>query len=227
VGGWQRVVYAPRQVQASGDGSLAITDPDTRSDSPLPLALGQVVAPDHPLHHLLVGVGLLGLIASFNGIILASGRAVFEMGRVGFLPHCVGHTNPVTKTPAAALILNLVVGITAILFFDTGGLITISAFGAVTLYIVSMLALMRLRRIEPDLPRPYRTPWYPFFPIVAIGIATLSLITMTALNIDWANPARSYSLWYFASLAVAFLYFFTFVDRHLTPEDIAHFRRID
>src|SRR4051812_19623967 len=68
VAGWEAVVY-------SADGS--------RSDSPLPLALSQVVTSGHVLYHLLVSIGLLGLIASFHGIILAAGRSTFEFGRSG------------------------------------------------------------------------------------------------------------------------------------------------
>ena len=35
-------------------------------------------------------MGLLGLIASFHGIILAAGRATFEFGRVGYAPKALG-----------------------------------------------------------------------------------------------------------------------------------------
>ena len=193
----------------------------------MPLALGQIVSSNHPLYHLLVGVGLLGLVASFNGIILASGRALFEMGRVGFLPHFIGHTLRTTKTPAAALLLNLVIGIAAILFLNTGGLITMSAFGAVTLYVVSMLALLRLRKLEPDLARPYRTPLYPLLPLTAIVIATGSLATMCYYNFSANDPLGSITLWYLAFIAAAFVYFFGVVRWRLTKEDLAHFQSIE
>ena len=78
--------------------------------------------------------------------------------------------------------MNLAIGIVAILALDTDGLITMAAFGAVTLYIVSMIALIQLRRREPELERPYRTPWYPVFPLVALSIAAVSLTTMTYFN---------------------------------------------
>ena len=40
-----------------------------RDDSPLPHALASVLSPGHPMTHLMVYLGLLGLVASFHGIV--------------------------------------------------------------------------------------------------------------------------------------------------------------
>ncbi len=227
VGGWERVVYEPDQMTVTSSGLIEVRSDARTSDSPLPLALGQIVASTHPLYHLLIGIGLLGLVASFNGIILASSRALFEMGRVGFLPHTIGRAHRKTQTPVHALLLNLAIGIVAILALDTDGLITMSAFGAVTLYIVSMIALIQLRRRDPTLERPYRTPWYPVFPLVALSIAAVSLATMTYFNWNAGKVATSYSIWYYGFVVAAFVYYWVIVRKRLTAEDIAHFTRID
>lgn len=50
-------------------------------------------------------------------------------------------------------------------------------FGALTMYVVSAAALIRLR--SPDLVRPYRAPLYPATPIVAIGLSLICLVAMT------------------------------------------------
>jgi len=165
----------------------------------------------------LVGIGLLGLLASFNGIILASGRALFEMGRVGYFFPALGRTNARTKTPVNALLVNFAIGAVAVLFLDTAGLITMASFGALTLYLVAMVALMRLRTKEPDLPRQYKTPCYPVFPWTALVIAFVSLVTMSVLNFDAGDLLRSYTLWYFGYVAAAFAYFFVFLRGRL-PE---------
>ncbi|MDP7016997.1 MAG: amino acid permease [Pirellulaceae bacterium] len=213
VGGWERIVYSPDQLTGSG-GAIVVADGAEPQDSPLPLALGQLFAVDHPLYHMLVGIGALGLIASLNGIILIAGRALFEMGRVGFLPRILGSTNRRTQTPACALVLNMIIGVFAITVLPTGKLITMSAMGAVTLYIVSMIALMRLRKTEPLLQRPYRTPWYPVLPIVALAIAIIALACMIWENLNNVgdlskiqNLASSISLWYLLFLVVASGYY--------------------
>lgn len=168
VDGWETVVYPA--------GS---TDP---SDSPLPLALGKVVGEGHAMFHMLLVIGIFGLIASFHGIILAAGRSTFEFGRVGYIPKSLGRVHNRTKTPANALLFNMVIGIAALLTGKTGEIITIACFGALSLYVISMIAFFALRKKEPDMERPFRTPFYPIFPAVALVIAAVALVAMTIYN---------------------------------------------
>ncbi len=167
VAGWEAIIY-------KADG--------TASDSPLPLALGRVVGESNALYHLLIAIGLFGLVASFHGLILAAGRASFEFGRVNYAPSILGKVHPKFKTPANALILNMVIGIGALLTGRTAEIITISVFGAITLYIISMITLIVLRQKEPGLPRPFRVPLYPAFPLIALTIALGSLVAMLVYN---------------------------------------------
>ena len=167
VAGWEAIVY-------KADG--------TASDSPLPLALGKVVGESNALYHLLIAIGLFGLVASFHGLILAAGRASFEFGRVNYAPSILGKVHPKFKTPANALILNMLIGIGALLTGRTAEIITISVFGAITLYIISMITVLVLRLKEPGLKRPFRVPLYPAFPIIALTIALGSLVAMLIYN---------------------------------------------
>ena len=171
VAGWEAVVYK---------------DDGTTSDSPLPLALAHIVANNNLLYHLLITVGLLGLIASFHGIILAAGRSSFEFGRVRYAPSFLGNIHPRFKTPANALLGNMVIGIIALFTGKTSEIITLSVFGALTLYIISMIALLRLRQTEPHLARPFKVPFYPLSPIIALVIALVSFIAMCFYNFSLA-----------------------------------------
>lgn len=173
VDGWESVVYPAGSSEPS--------------DSPLPLALAKIVGDGHFLYHLLITVGLFGLIASFHGIILAAGRSTFEFGRVGYIPKALGKVHPKTSTPANALAINMVIGIIALLTGKTGEIITIACFGALTLYIVSMIAFFKLRKNEPELERPFKVPLYPFFPAIALIIATLAMIAMSIYNLKLAG----------------------------------------
>jgi len=168
VAGWPAVVYAPGAV--------------TASDKPLPLALGRIVGNSGLLYHLLVTVGLLGLVASFHGIVLAAGRAALELGRAGYAPRVLGRVHARTGTPVVALLANAAIGIVAILSSRTDDLIVLSTFGALTLYALSMAALFALRRREPDLPRPFRAVAYPLFPAVALALSVISLAAMVYYN---------------------------------------------
>ena len=170
VAGWEAIVYDP------------ITG--ASSDSPLPLALSRVVGEGHALFHLLVTVGLLGLIASFHGIILVAGRAVFEFGRVGYLPAILGRTSERFQTPAAGLLFTMLVGFVALATGKTGDIITLAVFGALCLYIFSMLSLFALRKQEPELERPYRAPLYPWLPGIALVLAVGCLGAVAYYNLE-------------------------------------------
>lgn len=171
VAGWEAIVYKP-------DG--------TTSDSPLPLALGYIVGENNMFYHLLITVGLFGLIASFHGIILVAGRSTFEFGRVRFAPEYLGRVSARFQTPANALLVNMGIGIVALLTGKTGEIITMSVFGALTLYILSMIALLQLRKKEPALQRPFKVPFYPVFPYTALIIAIVSFIAMALYNLRLA-----------------------------------------
>lgn len=202
VDGWKTVVYP--------DGWAAVPDESgayAQSDSPLPLALGKVVGVNHALYHLLIGIGLCGLLASFHGIILVAGRATFEMGRAGMLPWLLGLTSKRTKTPAFALVANMFVGLLALTSNATGAIISVAVLGALTLYVISMAALFRLRVTQPDLPRPFVTPLYPWVPGIALALSVLCLAATL-----WYGEARV-AVAYGALLAAAGGYYVLVVPR--------------
>ena len=168
VNGWETVVIDPQT--------------NISSDSPLPLVMAHILGAEHWLYKLLTFIGLFGLIASFHGIILAAGRATLEFGREGFAPKFLGKIHPDRKTPVNALILNMVIGIIALLTGKTADIITIACFGALTLYIISMISLFVLRKKDPQLERPFKVPLYPYFPFIALVIAIVSLISISYFN---------------------------------------------
>ncbi|GLR15823.1 ethanolamine permease [Portibacter lacus] len=186
VAGWEAIVY-------SEPGAAA-------SDSPLPLALAKLYGEGHIMFKLVTSIGIFGLVASFHGIILAAGRATFEFGRVGFAPRALGNVHSKFRTPAVALVVNMIIGVIALFTGKTGDIITIACFGALTLYVISMISIIKLRQKEPDLERPFKVPFYPLTPIVALVIASVALIA-----VSWYNPMLA--LIYFGILAISFVAF--------------------
>ncbi|WP_342328633.1 ethanolamine permease [Pedobacter sp. FW305-3-2-15-E-R2A2] len=190
IAGWEAIVYK--------NGLNGET-----SDSPLPLALAKITGDNHLMYHLLITVGLFGLVASFHGLILAAGRSTYEMGRVHNIPSFLGKISPRFHTPANALIGNMVIGILALLSGKTSEIIIVSVFGALTLYIISMISIVILRKKEPELHRPFRIRFYPLFPVVALIIASASIVAMFIFN-------PKLGLIYFSILLITFLLYRTF-----------------
>jgi len=185
IAGWEAIVF-------KADGST--------SDSPLPLAMARIVGSNNWQYNILITFGLFGLVASFHGLMLAAGRSTMEFGRVNYAPTFLGKIHPRFQTPANALLINMMIGILALLTGKTGEIITISVFGALTLYIISMISVIKLRRKEPDLHRPFRVPLYPIFPVVALLIASFSFMAMALYN-------ELLALIYFLILGLSFAVF--------------------
>jgi len=190
-GGWHAVVYP----------DAASLEP---SDSPLPLAISQIVARTSPLFKLLTAIGLIGLLASFHGILIAGSRAILEFGRARYVPQIFGEVNERTGTPVPALLVNMGMGLVVLLTGKTGDIILITVFGALTMYVLSSAAVLQLRRTDPGLERPYRTPLYPVTPIVALVLSLVCVIAMA-----WYHPWLA--LVYAAALGVSWALFAVFV----------------
>jgi ethanolamine permease len=160
-------------------------------NDPLPQAMKLIVGEHSGWLHMLVWLGLFGLIASFHGIILGYSRQIYALAREAYLPAYFARIHPRFKTPHRAILAGGVVGIAAI-YSDqlitlggqtlTANIVTLSVFGAITMYIISMLALFKLRRDEPAMARPFRAPCYPFFPAVALVGALVCMATMIYYN---------------------------------------------
>lgn len=160
-------------------------------NDPLPQAMKRVVGSNSGWLHMLVWLGLFGLVASLHGIIMGYARQIFALARAGFLPKMLGQLHPRFQTPYMATIAGGVIGIAAIFSDDfisingqslTATLVTMSVFGALTMYVLSMISLFRLRRTEPDLHRSYRAPLYPVLPGIALVGALIALVAVISCN---------------------------------------------
>jgi ethanolamine permease len=177
-------------------------------NDPLPQAMKVIVGEDSGWLHMLVWIGLFGLVASFHGIILGYSRQIFALARAGYMPTYFSVVNEKFKTPHRAIIAGAVVGIIAIMSDDlqfngmtlTANLITMAVFGAIVMYIVSMMSLFALRKKEPNLDRPFIAIAYPTFPAIALGLAIICLVTMIYFNPQLA-------LLFVVLMALAFVYF--------------------
>ena len=161
-------------------------------NDPLPQAMKMIVGASSGWLHMLVFLGLFGLVASLHGIIFGYSRQIFALARAGYLPAMLGRIHPRFQTPWVAILAGGAVGIAAI-YSDslitlggqplTANIVTMSVMGALVMYAVSMLALFKLRRSEPRMPRSFRVRLYPFAPAwtllgVAVCLASVVIYNM-------------------------------------------------
>ncbi|WP_259643407.1 amino acid permease, partial [Pseudomonas syringae] len=113
------------------------------------------------------------------------------------------------QTPHRAIIAGGLIGIAAI-YSDglinlsgmtlTAAMITMAVFGAIVMYIMSMLSLFKLRKTEPGLERTFRAPGYPVVPGIALALAVVCLVAMA-----WFNALIG--LIFLGLMAIGFIYF--------------------
>ena len=128
-------------------------------------------------------VAVAGMVVSYNGMIYATSRQSFSLGRAGYLPKWLGAVHPTRRTPHVSLVVWTAVTILFILFGHfyekaTAVAILISTLTAVIWYVLAMVCLMILRRKEPELFRPYKVPAYPSLPMfvaVLVGDCRMSV----------------------------------------------------
>ena len=182
----------------------------SQNDYPLPATLAMVFGQQNSWAKIFAGLGLFGLIASFHANTLGYSRQLFALARAGYLPRFLANVNTRFQTPHWSLIVGGVIGLAALFSGTTGEIITLSVLGALAMYIISLLSLFRLRRTEPNLVRPYSTPFYPVVPITALVLSIICLLAIIYYN--WGL-----SLIFGGLLAVSWLLFRRFVPQLSRP----------
>ena len=120
-------------------------------------------------------IGLAGLIASFFSIIYAYSRQTFALSRAGYLPRVLSLTNG-RKAPALALIVPGLIGFLLSLTGQGAMLLNMAVFGAAVSYVLMMVSHIVLRRREPEMPRPYRTPGGVATTGFALAVAVIAVV---------------------------------------------------
>lgn len=190
-------------------------------DFPLPAALEGAFGAGSTIAKVVNVIGLFGLIASLHGIIVGYSRQTYAMARTGYLPKFLARVSPKTHAPFWALLVPGLFGIIPIALglIDksyaaglTATMITISVFGSIAMYIVSLLALFILRSKEPNLKRPFKVS-YPLVPLVSIVLAFFCLYCV--IGYGGASALK----WVAIIYAVALVYYFIWGNKKVRPFD--------
>jgi ethanolamine permease len=150
-------------------------------DYPLPEAIAMVMGKNNSVTSFFAGIGLLGLIASFHSLITGYSRQIFALSRAKYLPSSFSKLNSRFNTPHWALLSGAAVGIFSLFTGTTDKVIIISALGAVVMYIISMLSLIKLRSGR-KITGSFQTPFYPWFPVICLILSLVSLIAIIYYN---------------------------------------------
>jgi ethanolamine permease len=162
-------------------GSAAIQD----AGNPLVVAL-QGDGDPTALSRFVNYAGLAGLVASFFSLIYAGSRQLFALSRAGYLPRFLSLTSR-RKSPYLGLLIPGAIGFALAAGTGDGArMLNIAVFGATISYALMALSHIVLRRREPELHRPYRTPGGVLTSSVAFVLALSALVATFLVDKDAA-----------------------------------------
>jgi APA family basic amino acid/polyamine antiporter len=150
---------------------------------------------------MLVKIAIIaGLTSTIVVQILAQPRIFMAMAHDGLLPTWAARVHPRFRTPHLTTILTGVIVAAAAGFTPIGVLGHLVSIGTLFAFVVVSVGVLVLRRTQPDLPRPFRTPGSPFVPIAS---AVVSAVLMLSLPLStWGRLGA----WMAIGIAIYFAY---------------------
>jgi APA family basic amino acid/polyamine antiporter len=127
-----------------------------------------------------------GALAGMTSVLLVfqlgQPRIFMSMARDGLLPRFFSRVHPRYRTPhVTTLVTGALVGIPA-LFTDIGWAADLTNIGTFFAFVLVCGGVLALRKVEPDRPRPFRTPWVPWVPLCGIGMCGGLMLSLPLLT---------------------------------------------
>ncbi len=146
----------------------------------------------------------VAILAGFSSVILVmllgQSRVFYAMGKDGLLPNFFSDLHSKFKTPYKAnLVILVIVGLFAA--FVPGDIVgDMTSIGTLFAFVLVCIAVIVLRKTNPELKREFRTPWVPFIPILGILACLLMMI-----GLGWTNWLRLFA-WMAIGIVIYFAY---------------------
>jgi APA family basic amino acid/polyamine antiporter len=159
---------------------LYVVPISTLARSPLAAADAAAVAFGSWSGTLINIIAIFSIISILNAYMMIPSRILFGLSREGFF---IPHVMAINKggTPYYALLISYVLTILLILTNSYEQLFSLAAVMLTVVTAFSFASLLRLRKKEPDLPRPYKAWGYPYVTIFVLAV-TLVLFTGFAIS---------------------------------------------
>jgi APA family basic amino acid/polyamine antiporter len=146
----------------------------------------------------------LAILAGFSSVILVmlmgQSRVFYSMSQDGLIPKAFGELHPKYKTPFKAnWILFIFVG--AFAAFVPGSIAgDLTSFGTLFAFVLVCIGILLMRKTNPELARPFKTPLVPLVPVLGILVCTAMIIALDAFTLKAAV------VWMLVGLVVYFAY---------------------
>ncbi|KRO14504.1 amino acid transport protein [Lactiplantibacillus xiangfangensis] len=145
---------------------------------------------DHPISAVLIysgqnwiaGIVDIGAILGMTTVMLVclygQTRISFSMSRDGLLPHLFSDISKKSDAPVKSTVLFGFIAAIMGGFIPLAALAELVNIGTLTAFVLVSFSVLHLRKTQPNLRRPFRTPWVPFVPIMSIISCVFLLINL-------------------------------------------------
>ena len=154
----------------------ALSDRVASSDRVAAEAVGAVVGGGAA--KLIAAVILVSIFSATNGLTISAPRVYFAMARDGLFFRRLAEVHPRFGTPAAAICASTAWSMVLAVSGTFEQLLTYVVFVGWIFYGLGALCVFVLRRTQPDAPRPFRVPGYPWTPALFV-LAAAALVANT------------------------------------------------
>jgi APA family basic amino acid/polyamine antiporter len=140
-----------------------------------------------------VGTGFIAglvMISTFgcnNGLILSGARVYYTMAKDGLFLPAAGKLNE-KGVPGKALWMQCLWASLLCLSGQYGNLLDFIIFTVLLFYILTIAGIFKLRKTQPDLPRPYKAFGYPFIPLLYILMASFICVVLLMYKPTYTWP---------------------------------------
>jgi APA family basic amino acid/polyamine antiporter len=134
-------------------------------------------------------IAILIMVSTFgcnNGLILSGARVYYTMAKDGLFLRTAGHMNA-KGVPAKALWMQCLWASGLCLSGQYGNLLDYIVFTVLIFYILTIAGIIKLRRTQPDIPRPYKAFGYPVIPIIYILLAAFICVVLLITQTQYAG----------------------------------------
>jgi amino acid transporter len=124
---------------------------------------------------------MISSFSSLNGSMLASPRVFFAMADDGLFFETIAKVHPRFKTPYVAIVLAGLLGMALVMSRSFEALTDTFVLAIWPFYALGIAAIYRLRRLRPEMPRPYKALGYPVVPAIFI-VAVAAFVVNSLVN---------------------------------------------